>query len=134
MLLNDLSLGADSAIALRELGERVGSRDLDMVITAVQVQRTTGGNLPEILDAAASALRDRERVRGEVKTFTAQQRMTGLILSVYPIAVGLLLLAIMPSIWSKMFTEPVGQIQLAIAIGLQVIGFLAIQRSLKVEV
>ncbi len=134
ILLNDLSLGAASAGALREFGERVGSRDLDMVITAIQVQRTTGGNLPEILDTAAAALRDRERIRGEVLTFTAQQRMTGLILSVYPVAVGLLLLAIMPSVWSKLFTEPAGQVQLLVAVVLQVVGFLAIQRSLKIDV
>ncbi len=133
-MLNDLSLGADAAAALQDMGERVGSRDLDVVITAVQVQRTTGGNLPEILDAASAALRDRERVRGEVQTFTAQQRMTGIILSVYPIAVGLLLLAIMPSLWTKLFTEPAGQVQLAIALFLQVVGFLAIQRALKIEV
>ncbi len=133
-MLNDLSLGADSAVALQDMGERVGSRDLDVVITAFQVQRTTGGNLPEILDAASAALRDRERVRGEVKTFTAQQRMTGIILSVYPIAIGLLLLAIMPSVWTKLFTEPAGQVQLAIALFLQVVGFLAIQRALKIEV
>ncbi|MCI0889992.1 MAG: type II secretion system F family protein, partial [Chloroflexi bacterium] len=132
--LNDLNLGADSATALQDMGDRVGSRDLDVVITAIQVQRTTGGNLPEILDAAASALRDRERIRGEVKTFTAQQRMTGLVLSVYPVLVGLLLLAIMPSVWSKLFTETAGQMMLAIAVVLQVVGFLAIQRALKIEV
>ncbi len=133
-LLNDLNLGADSATALEDMGDRVGSRDLDVVITAIQVQRTTGGNLPEILDAAAAALRDRERIRGEVKTFTAQQRLTGLVLSVYPVLVGLLLLAIMPSVWSKLFTEPAGQMMLAIAVVLQVVGFLAIQRALKIEV
>ena len=132
--LSDLSLGADSATALQDMGERVGSRDLDVVITAIQVQRTTGGNLPEILDTAASALRDRERIRGEVKTFTAQQRLTGLVLSVYPILVGLLLLAIMPSVWSKLFTEPAGQMMLALALVLQVVGFIAIQRSLRIEV
>ena len=133
-LLSDLSLGADSATALQNMGERVGSADLDVVITAIQVQQTTGGNLPEILDAAAAALRDRERIRGEVKTFTAQQRMTGLVLSVYPVLVGLLLLAIMPSVWSKLFTEPAGQMMLAIAVLLQVVGFLAIQRALRIEV
>ena len=133
-LLNDLNLGADSATALQNMGDRVGSRDLDVVITAIQVQRTTGGNLPEILDTAASALRDRERIRGEVKTFTAQQRMTGLVLSVYPVLVGLLLLAIMPAVWSKLFTEPAGQMMLAIAAVLQVVGFLAIQRALRIEV
>jgi tight adherence protein B len=134
ILLNDLNLGADGATALQGMGDRVGSRDLDVVITAILVQRTTGGNLPEILDTAASALRDRERIRGEVKTFTAQQRATGLVLSVYPVLVGLLLLAIMPSVWSKLFTEPAGQMMLAIAVVLQVVGFLAIQRALRIEV
>ena len=128
--INDLNLGADSATALQEMGDRVGSRDLDVVITAIQVQRTTGGNLPEILDAAAAALCDRERIRGEVKTFTAQQRMTGLVLSVYPVLVGLLLLAIMPAVWSKLFTEPAGQMMLAVAFVFKVVGLLAIQRAL----
>jgi tight adherence protein B len=98
------------------------------------VQRTTGGSLAEVLEQAAETLRERERIQGEVRTFTAQQRLTGLILSVYPIAVGLLLLAIMPATWSKLFTEPAGQVQLAVALGLQVIGFLWIKRALRVVV
>lgn len=133
-VLHDMTLGASMATALRDLGQRVGSVDLDMVITAVLVQRTTGGNLPEILDHTAEALRDRERVRGEVRTFTAQQRLTGLILSIYPVAVGLVLLALMPAIWSKLFTEPAGQAQLAVALGLQALGFLGIQRALRIDV
>jgi tight adherence protein B len=67
-------------------------------------------------------------------TFTAQQRLTGLVLSIYPVAIGLLLFAIMPATWSKMFTEPAGQVQLAIAASLQVLGFLWIRRALRVEV
>lgn len=132
--MRDIALGGTTTLALRDLGGRVGSVDLDMVITAILVQRTTGGNLPEILDHTADALRDRERVRGDVRTFTAQQRLTGLILSAYPIAVGLVLLALMPSIWSKLFTEPAGQVQLAVALSLQLIGFFGIRRALRIEV
>ena len=134
LLLNDVRLGANMQDALQALGTRVGSADLDIALTAVLVQRTTGGNLAEVLDQAAETLRERERIRGDVETFTAQQRLTGTILAVYPIVIGLILLAIMPSIWSKLFTEPVGQVQLAIAFALQVLGFVAIRRSLRVDV
>jgi tight adherence protein B len=133
-LLRDAALGAPLETALEELGRRVGSADLDMVITAILVQRTTGGGLADVLDQAAATLRERERIAGEIQTFTAQQRLTGLVLSVYPIGVGLVLLAIMPSIWSQLFTERAGQAQLAIAGGLQVIGFLMIRRIVRVEV
>jgi len=134
MLLNDVNLGASMQSALQDLGRRVGSTDLDIVITAILVQRTTGGNLAEVLDQGAETLRERERIRGEILTFTSQQRLTGTILSVYPIAIGLILFALMPSHWSKLFTETAGQVQLAIALSLQVIGFVAIRRLLNIEI
>ena len=134
LMLNDVRLGATMDSALIAFGERVGSTDLDIALTAVLIQRTTGGNLAEVLDQAAETLRERERIRGDVQTFTAQQRMTGTILAVYPIVIGLVLLAIMPSVWSKLFTEPVGQVQLGIAFTLQIIGFITIRRSLRVDV
>jgi tight adherence protein B len=133
LLLNDVRLGAAMHVALQELGRRVGNADLDIVITAILVQRTTGGNLAEVLDKAGQTLLERERVRGDLQTMTTQQRLTGTVLSVYPIVVGLILLAMMPAMWSRLFTEPVGQIQLAIALSLQVLGFLAIRRALSVE-
>lgn len=130
---SDVNLGGSMQKALEDLGRRVGNPDLDIIITAILVQRTTGGNLAEVLDKAGETLLERERVRGELQTMTAQQRLTGTVLSVYPIAVGLVLLAIMPAMWSRMFTEPIGQIQLAIALGLQLLGFLVIRRTLKVD-
>jgi len=134
VFLNDVNLGASMEVALRELGARAGSRELDLVITAILVQRTTGGSLAEVLDQAAETLRERERIMGDIRALTAQQRFTGAVLSVYPIAIGLLLLAIMPAMWSKLFTEPVGQVQLVIALALQALGFLAIRRALRVDV
>lgn len=134
LLVNDVNLGATMEDALHQLGQRVDSTDLDMVITAILVQRSTGGNLAEILDKAAETLWERERIQGDVLTFTAQQRLTGLILSIYPAGLGLLLLAIMPAFWSKLFTEPVGQVLLAVALGLQLLGFFAIRKALRVDV
>lgn len=133
LMLNDSNLGATMEEALLQMGKRVGSTDFDMMITAVLVQRGTGGNLSEILDRAAETLRERERVRGDLQSLTASQRLTGLILSIYPAAIGLLLLLIMPSLWSVMFTETLGQIFLGVALGLQGLGFLVMQRVMKVD-
>ncbi len=114
LLVSDINLGATMQAALEDLRQRVGSPELDIIATAILVQRTTGGNLAEVLDRTTETLLERERIRGELHTLTAQQRLTGLILAVYPVGVGLILLALMPSLWSKLFTEPAGQIQLAI--------------------
>lgn len=133
LVLNDVGLGAAMHVALEDLGRRVANPDLDIVITAILVQRATGGNLAEVLDKAGETLLERERVRGDLQTMTAQQRLTGTVLSIYPVVVGLVLLAILPAMWSRLFTEPVGQVQLAIAVSLQALGFLGIQRVLRVE-
>lgn len=133
LLISDVNLGASMDAALLDMSRRVGSADLDMIVTAIMVQRTTGGNLSEVLDRTAETMRERERIRGELMTLTAQQRLTGFILSIYPVAIGLLLLALMPSMWSKLFTEPVGQGLLAAALALQALGFLFIRRALRVD-
>jgi tight adherence protein B len=134
LLLNDVNLGATMDEALQDLGRRVGSTDLDMVITAIMVQRTTGGNLSEILDQAAETLRERDRIRGDLQTLTAQQRLTGTILSAYPIAIGLFLLAIMPAVWSTLFTETLGRVLLGTALSLQLVGFFAMRRVMNIEI
>lgn len=133
MLLNDVNLGATAQSALLDLGRRVGSTDLDMIITAILVQRTTGGNLADVLEQVGRTIGERETVRRQVMTFTAQQRLTGTILSVYPMAVGLILLAIMPAMWSQLFTEPIGRMMLGAALTLQVLGFFFMRRALRVE-
>ena len=132
-VLADVRLGGSLDAALVELGQRIGGTDLDVVITAILVQRTTGGGLAEVLDQAGRTISERERVRGDIMTLTTQQRLTGYILGVYPIGVGLLLLAMMPALWMKLFTEPLGQVMVAIALSLQVLGFLLMRRALRVD-
>ena len=133
ILLNDTNLGATMEEALLQMGERVGSTDLDMMITAFLVQRSTGGNLSEVLERAAETLREREQVRADLQTLTASARLTGLILSLYPAVVGLLLLLIMPSLWGVMFSETIGRIFLGVALGLQALGFLVMRRVMRFD-
>jgi tight adherence protein B len=134
VFISDVNLGATMEAAMLDMGRRIGSTDFDMLITAILVQRTSGGNLSEVLDQTAETLRERERIRGDLKTLTAQQRLTGTILSAYPIAVGLVLLALMPSLWSVMFTKTLGQVFLGVALGLQFIGFLVMRRVMNIEI
>ena len=73
-LVADVRLGSSLEDALVSMGERIDSYDLDLVITATLIQRSTGGNLSEILDNVAETIRERDRIRGEIRTLTAQQR------------------------------------------------------------
>src|SRR3970040_482364 len=67
-MIRDANLGMSAEDALDAMGERIGSADLDMVLTAINIQRTVGGNLAEILEKVASTMRERERMRGEINT------------------------------------------------------------------
>ena len=132
--LRDTSLGARPEDALTAMVVRSGSIDLDMLVTTILVQRTTGGNLSEVLDNVSETIRERGRLRGEIKALTATQRLTGTILSLYPIVLGAFLFALAPSMMKVLVTEEVGRMLLAIAITLQVAGALAIRRILSLDV
>jgi tight adherence protein B len=113
---------------------RSGSLDLEMVVTTLLVQRTTGGNLSEVLDNVAETISERDRLRNEIRALTATQRLTGLILSVYPIALGIFLFVLSPSLMKVLFTDEIGRMLLGIAIVLQITGALTIRRILSLDV
>jgi tight adherence protein B len=132
--LRDTALGRSMEESLNAMTERVESYDLDIAATAILVQSTTGGNLAEILSNVADTLRERERIRGEIRSLTAHQRFTAQVLSVYPVALAVIFFALNPSLMSVMWTERLGQVILAIGVGLQLIGAFAIPRILSVDV
>jgi tight adherence protein B len=104
------------------------------VITAILIQRTVGGNLAEILDNVAHTMRERERIRGEIRTLTSQQRMTGYVIGGIPVGLALIFSVISPSFISLLFTESLGRMMLGGAVGLEVIGFFVISRIVNIEV
>jgi len=95
--------------ALLSMGERVPSDDLQFLITAVLVQKETGGDLTDILDRTTAVIRDRIRIQGEISTRTAQGRLTGWILSTLPIILVLLMDLISPGYTTVLFHDPLGQ-------------------------
>jgi tight adherence protein B len=119
--------------ALLQLGERMPSQDLRFLITAILVQRETGGDLTEILDRAAHVIRERLRIQGEVRTYTAQGRLTGWILSLLPVALLLLINLVTPGYSKILFNDPTGQKLLYTGAVLIAIGALIIRKIVDIK-
>jgi tight adherence protein B len=132
--LRDIAMGSSVEQALTALNERVGSPDFDIVITAILIQRSVGGNLAEILDNVAHTMRERERIRGEIRTLTSQQRMTGYVIGGIPIGLGLVFSLMNPQFMALLFTDSLGNIMLGAAVVMELIGFFVISRIVNIEV
>jgi len=133
-MLQETSLGVNADEALQNLGERVSSADMEMVITAITIQRSVGGNLAQLLDGVSYTMRERERIRGDIKTLTSQQRMTGIVIGALPFFLGLLFFAINPDYMGVLFTETMGQVLVMVALGLEALGVVTIKSMLALEV
>lgn len=133
-VLKEVNLGAPAEEALQALTERIDSDDLDLVITAVLIQRQVGGNLSEILDNISHTIRERIRIKGEIKTLTAQGRISGIIIAILPIGLGLLLYLINPGYMTPLFTHPLGQTMLGAALFSQLLGVVLIKKVVSIKV
>jgi tight adherence protein B len=120
--------------SLFQLAERIPLMDVRFFTTAVLIQRDTGGNLAEILDNLAHVVRERFRILREIRTKTAHGRFTGLVLLALPAGLGIILAMINPEHMDLLFTRRMGQMMIAIAIVMQVIGFFWIRKILDLEV
>lgn len=133
-LVADVRLGASLEDSLAAMSIRVGSYDLDMVVTAILIQRGSGGNLSEVLDNVAETIRERERIRGEIRVMTAQQRFAASVLAAWPVVLGGIFFLLNPSLMSNLWTESAGLVMLGIAITLQLLGILTIRRITNIEI
>jgi tight adherence protein B len=133
-LLRDTRMGSSLEAALEKMGERVGSYDLDVVITAMLIQRSVGSNLSEVLEKVAYTIRERARIKGEISTLTAQKRLSGWVIGLMPAAFVVVMLAISFDYMSVLFTDPVGRLLLLAAIMLDLAGILIIRRIVAVDI
>jgi len=102
-VVQEVRLGLSLEQAMNNMYRRVPSEDLDLVITAVNIQREVGGNLAEVLDTISFTIRERVRIKGEVRTLTAQGRISGWIISLLPVGLALLLNAMNPGYVSQLW-------------------------------
>jgi tight adherence protein B len=120
--------------ALNELAGRIALLDVRFFVTAVLIQRDTGGNLAEILDNLAHVVRERFKIRRQVRVHTAHGRFTGYVLLALPAALAMALSVINPEHMQLLFREHMGQMMLLGAIVMQTIGFIWIRQVIKIEV
>jgi len=133
LLQKEINLGVSTENALENLVQRVFSDDLELVVTAVLIQRQVGGNLSEVLDNISSTIRDRIKLKGEVKTVTAQGRMSGLIISLLPPVLGVIIFLINPEHMSLLFTTQIGLGIIGFSVFSELIGIYFISKIVKIE-
>ena len=133
LLQKEINLGLNTDKALENMANRVMSDDLELVVTAVMIQRQVGGNLAEVLDNISSTIRDRVRIKTEIKTVTAQGRLSGIIISVLPIVLGIVIYLINPELMSLLFTEPLGILILIVSVIMESIGIFLIRKIVQIE-
>ncbi len=140
-VVREVNLGLAFDVALENMVRRVRSDDLELMATAITIQHQVGGNLAEILDSIAFTIRERVRIKGEIKTLTAQQRLSGYVVAFMPIALMIILFVVAPSFTKPLFENPpgimglpAGLIVLSFGGILMFIGFIFIRRIVAIEV
>src|SRR5688572_15326032 len=113
-VVREVNLGLSMEEALSNMVRRIKSDDLDLMVTAIGVQQQVGGNLAEILDTIAFTIRERVRIKGEIRTLTAQGRYSGYLVAFLPIGIMITLNFINPEFMQPLFTELIGQMLLVL--------------------
>lgn len=140
-VIREVNLGLPFDSAMENMVRRVRSDDLELMVTAITIQHQVGGNLAEIMDSIAYTIRERIRIKGEIRVLTAQGRMSGYVVAGLPIGIAALLFVIAPSFMEPMFSKPpeilglpAGVIILAFGAFMMAIGFLLVRRIVDIQV
>lgn len=135
-VVREVGLGLSPEEALSNLVERMQSEDLELLVTAINVQREVGGNLVEVMETISNTIRERVKLVGEVKVLTAQQAFSGYIIAALPVALALLLAVINPHYMLGIFQQTVwcGWLMLTCSGTMIFAGFLAIRRIVDIKV
>ncbi len=140
-VIREVNLGLSFDVALENMVRRVRSDDLELMATAISIQHTVGGNLAEILDSIAFTIRERVRIQGEIRTLTAQQRLSGYVVGFLPIGLAGFLFIAAPKFMEPMFDPtisigglPAGVIVLMLGGFAMFMGFMFIRKIVDIEV
>jgi tight adherence protein B len=140
-VIREVNLGLPFDQALENMVRRVRSDDLELMATAISIQHQVGGNLAEILDSIAFTIRERVRIEGEIRTLTAQQRLSGYVVGFLPIGLAAFLFIGAPGFMDPMFDNPPGILGLPAGViilflggFMMFLGFMAIRRIVDIEV
>ncbi len=126
--------GLEMKTALDSLTNRVPLQDLRMVSTAIMIQKESGGNLAEVLDKTSNLIRDRFRLKRQIKTHTAQGRLTGWVLTFVPVALGFAMYMVNPDMMSVLWHRAIGIKLIWAAAGMTLLGGFIINRIVNIDV
>ena len=131
--LREMNLGFSNEEALVNMGKRLNSPDLNMIITAVIIQRQVGGNLAEVLDNISQTIRERAKIKQQIKTLTAQGKLSGIIIGLLPLVLIAVMLMINPHYFYSMLNNSLGLTIIAVAIVAEILGILIIRKIVDVN-
>ena len=124
-VVREMQLGMALIPALNNLVRRVASEDLELMVTAIQIQSQVGGNLATVLDSIAHTIRERIRIHGEIQTLTAMQRYSGYVITLLPVGLAALLFVISPSYMTAMVNKPPEMLGLPMGVVFFIVGLIS---------
>jgi tight adherence protein B len=133
-VLKEMQYGSSLEESLNSLKERMPSEDLDLMIQAILIQRQVGGNLATVLDKIVETIRDRTKIQGQIKTLTAQGKLSGIVIALLPLILGLFIYTIDPEYIGTLFKHPIGIGLIIAAVVSGIIGFVLIKKVTTIEV
>ncbi len=134
VMLQQMRVGMNFYDALQSLDKRVGSDDLTLVVTAIDIARRTGGNLTEIFDKISLTIRERMRIERRVMTLTSQGRLQGIIVACMPAVLGVAMTFLKPGLMIPFFKSVNGMISVGITVLLIAVGWFFIRKIIKIDV
>lgn len=132
-VLTEMTMGATMEEALERLNVRIKSTYLSLTISAVLIQKQTGGNLSQILDNISNSIKERMKLKKELKSSTASGKMTGIIMGMMPVALMIMFSVVNPSFMEPLFKTSLGHVFIAVAAGLEFICFIIVKKIVTVK-
>jgi tight adherence protein B len=133
-VLKQVQLGTPMHVALVNMTRRVESRDLRIVVTAINLARETGGNLGEILLRLADTMKERKRIQGKIVSLTAQGKASGLVMSAVPFLLLIVLYAMEPQMVGLMFTTLLGNVMLCAVVVMVLLGSVLVKKIVQIDI
>ena len=133
-VLRDNSYGKNMDEALMELGKRTADEDLDIFITTLLIHLQVGGDLSEILDTISETIRERVKLKGDIRTMTAQSQMSAVIIGIMPVTIAAVMFVLNPSYIGSLFSNPLGLMMLGVAGAMILLGAFLLTRIVKVKI
>lgn len=132
-IVNETRIGKDPGQALEETAQRMDSEDFGWIGQAIQINREVGGDLAEVLEQVAGTIRERSEIKGQVRSLSAEGKMSAVVLMGMPVAVAVMLSFINPTYMSVFIQEPVGNILIAVSVVMFIIGGIWMSRTVKIK-